>query len=453
MVTMDRERRVLPGGTVTIADGVIEAVRAGGQVGAGPVPDRIIDGRTMAVLPGLVNAHTHLNETLLKGLTSELSLIPWVTAIGGPAACAINLAECRVAAELGCLEMICSGTTCFADMFCQRGQPRVLDVVADAVGVAGLRGVLSRFFGFAGVIPDATEDDFGLALRDTVETRRDGTGATAGRLRFRLAPGSMLAVPPGRADRLRSAMRDGEFGLHTHMAEVDLEPVHLRREYGASAVAYAHRHGLLGPATLAAHCVHPTSAEIDLLASSGAAVVYNPVTNMKLADGVAPIPEMLARGVTVALGTDGAGTNDSLDMFEAMKVGSYLQKVHHRDASLLPALQMLEMATLGGARALGLEDMIGSIEAGKRGDLILVNLRSPNIVPVHTETVLNQLVCSATGADVDTVLVDGQVLMQGRRVLTLNQNEVVERAQSAARALVNRMADLGRVAVCDGHSG
>ena len=458
VITMDRQRRVIPDGAVLIAGDLIEGVCRSHEVAAKDGFGKVIDARNKAVLPGLVNAHTHLNEKLIPGLRNDLPLGDWLTVVAGPQARATNREDCRISVLLGCLEMVKSGTTCFADMFCQRTERRVMDVVAEAVQASGLRGVLSRYLAEGSAlqpkspghpssslespIPD-DDDYFEMVVKDTLETTNEVRSANRGRIRIRLGPGGMMGFTPGKADRLREIAKASGLGLHTHLAETPEEVKLLRRWHGCGPVVFAHEHGLLGPHVLAAHCIHVTPEEIALLAESRTSVVYNPVANMKLADGVAPIPEMVKRGVNIALGTDGAATNDNLDMFGVMKTGSYLQKLFHQEARLLPSRQVLEMATLNGALALGMEGQIGSLESGKKADIILVNLKDPNLVPTHPQTVINQLVCSAIGSNVETALVDGRIIMENRQVLTLDEEQIVVMAEEASRRLIHRICQRG----------
>jgi 5-methylthioadenosine/S-adenosylhomocysteine deaminase len=451
VVTMDRERRILEDGAVVVVDGVIRRVCRSDELVPGGEFDRTIDASRMAVMPGLVNAHTHLNEKLVAGATNQRGFLDWLTTVAAPQMVATTRQDCHASAQLCCLEMITSGTTCFADMFCQHTEPRILDTVVDAVRESGVRAVLGRFCieeindpgshadsRGAGGKPSRSTEMLEMVLEDTLKTREDLEASGSGTLQIRLAPGGMMGFSAAQARRIGDLAITLGVGIHTHLSETRAEVAYMVGTHGLRPVEFANRHGLLGPHVLGAHCIHLTEREIALLARTGTSAVYNPVANMKLAVGVAPVPRMLHEGVNVALGTDGSATNDSLDMFEAMKFGSYLQKIHNRDAALMPSEKVLEMATLGGARALQMEDQIGSIEPPKRADMILIDLSAPNLVPTHPGTIVNQIVCSATGANVDTVLVDGEVIMENRRVIALDAQRVIQMAAEASRALIER---------------
>jgi len=456
VVSMDKARRVIPNGAVIVENDQIESVCSLEDVGDRGRFDSVINATGKAILPGLVNCHTHLNEKLFPGMRDDLPLFDWLNSVVRPHVVASTEEDCYLSALLGCLEMIKGGTTCFADMFCQETEKKVLHRVTQAVDVSGIRGILSRVMCDNTQRPDIPEslrsyiekvpdDIVERVIRETVEASREVASRNQQRIMIRFAPGSMMCISPSMADRIGELSKENHLGIHTHFSEIMAEVEHMERKYGLRPISFAGKHGLLGPQVLGAHCVHLSEWEIELLAKTRTNAVYNPVANMKLADGVSPVPRLLERGITVALGSDGAASNDNLDMFGVMKSASYLQKIHNCDAGMLPSQQVLEMATLGGARALQMEEKIGSLEPRKKADLILVNLRDPNLVPTHPETVVNQLVCSATAANVDTVLADGRVVMKNRRVQTLDETEVVEKATEASRSLMARAGLLTQI--------
>jgi 5-methylthioadenosine/S-adenosylhomocysteine deaminase len=228
--------------------------------------------------------------------------------------------------------------------------------------------------------------------------------------------------------------------LHTHLAETRFEQVQMQKAHGVREIEYLDKMGFLCPNLLAAHCVWLTKTEVKLLAKSDVRVSHCPVSNMKLASGgVTPVPEMLESGVKVSLGTDGAASNNSLDMFDSMKTCALLHKAHRWDATVLPAQQVLDLATIGAAGALGVADKLGSIEIGKQADLIAIDTRAPNLVPLHgAETVISDLVYSALGSNVDTTIVDGKILMKSREFQTLEQNDIYAKARDAALSLIGK---------------
>ncbi len=376
IMTMDADRRCYQDGAIAIDQGRIVAVGDSNVVTREQRAKKVLDAAGKAVLPGFINAHTHLSEKFLVGLSDDLDLYSWLSKQVYPALLSSRPDECYWMAMLGCIEMIRSGVTCFVDTFGQLGEKRILGKVSDAVTDCGMRAQVSR------EIEEITEVSAGLALEDTISTMRELRSRGNDRIRVRLAPGITTTISEPLLSEVREIAQRENLGVNMHLAETVSEVRESKRRYGDTPVRYANRIGLLGPNTIAAHCIWVDSDEIELLARTGTNVAYNPVSNMKLADGVAPVWRMLEEGVNVSLGTDGPASNDNLDIFSCMKTGSYLQKVHYLDAAKLPSHKMLEMVTINGAIALGEERNLGSIEIGKRADLTILDLDSPNTTPV-----------------------------------------------------------------------
>ncbi len=419
VITMDPQRRIIEHGSVAVEGGRVKAVGKEIEESA----DTVIDASGKAVLPGLINAHTHLSMTLLRGMADDMAIMPWLQDVIWPAEKRMTEKHCYTGALLGCLEMIKSGTTCFADMYF------FMNDVAKAVAKTGLRASLS----------------YGIIEMDDI-TRRESEikagekfvkshhGAANGRIQAMFGPHAPYTCSPECLTRVKELAKKYEVGIHIHLAETKANVDAMNQRYGKRPVEHLQDLDFLGPEVLAAHCVWLTEEEIGHLRGSGTKPVHNPVSNMKLGSGVAPIPEMLESGIPVALGTDGAASNNSLDMFSEMKFATLLNKSHRSDPTAVPAQAVLEMATINGAKALGLEEEIGSIELGKRADLVLVDLKKPHLTPSHS--VVSNLVYNSVGSDMDTVLVNGNAVMQERKVLTLDEKTVLEKAQEAAADLV-----------------
>jgi 5-methylthioadenosine/S-adenosylhomocysteine deaminase len=422
IVTMDPHRRIIQRGSLAIEGDRIAAI--GEEVeGRGDV---VIDARGKAVLPGLINAHTHLPMTLLRGIADDMPLLEWLETKIWPIERNLKKGDCYRGALLGCLEMIKSGTTCFADQYF------FMDEVARAVEESGMRGVLSY-----GIIemddPQRRESE----LRVGEKFVREYHGKADGRIQAMFGPHAAYTCSPECLLRVKELARKYGVGIHTHVAESRDEVDRVVRKYGKRPVEHLDAIGFLGPEVLAAHCVWLTSHEISIIRERGVKPVHNPVSNMKIACGIAPVPEMLAAGIPVALGTDGAASNNSLDLLGEMKFAALLNKVGKLDPTVMPAPTVLEMATINGARALGLGDEIGSLEVGKKADVLLIDLKRPHFTPLHN--VISHVVYNAVGSDVDTVIVDGKIIMQGREVLTLDEAKVLEDAQRAAEDLLDRL--------------
>jgi len=421
IITMDAQRRILGRGSVAIDGDKITAV---GKDVKGRA-DTVIDARGKVVLPGLINAHTHLSMTLLRGAADDMPLMEWLETKIWPIEKNLTADDCYVGALLGCLEMIKSGTTCFADQYFY------MEDVARAVEKAGLRGVLSR-----GIIELGDPKKRETTIREGEKLVKTCHGKANGRILTMFGPHTAYTCSPECLMQVKELAKKYKVGIHTHISESQDEVDKIMKKYGKRPVEHLDSIGFLGPEVLAAHCVWLTEREITIIRKQGVKPVHNPVSNMKIACGVAPVPEMLAAGMPVALGTDGAASNNSLDMFSEMKFAALLSKAHKLDPTVLPAQVVLEMATINGAIALGIQDKIGSLEVGKKADIVMVDMKKPHLAPLHN--VISHLVYSAVGGDVDTVVVDGKVLMRECRVLTLDEVKVVEDTQKAADDLLAR---------------
>ena len=384
-------------------------------------PPRILDGAGMIALPGLVNSHTHAAMTLLRGYADDLPLMEWLTEKIWPVEDRLTPEDVYWGSLLACLEMIKAGTTAFADMYFHMEQ------TAQAVAKSGLRADLSR--GMIGNGPSAA-----LAIEENTRLFTNWHGQAAGRITVRLGPHAPYTCAP---DYLRqvSALADKlGVGLHIHIAETLSEIEQIKTDYGKTPVALLDDLGLFEHPVLAAHCVHLSQADLELLRQKNVSVAHCPESNLKLASGAAPVAAMLQAGINVGLGTDGASSNNNLDLLEEMRTAALLQKLVTQDPTAVPAYTALRMATTGGARVLGLENEIGVLKAGKKADLILLNSQAPHLYPQHNHYA--NLVYAAHSADVDTVLVNGEILMENRNVLTIDETEVLAQVKACAQRLM-----------------
>nr|WP_277999057.1 amidohydrolase [Moorella sulfitireducens] len=384
---------------------------------AGWQADTIIAAGDKVALPGLVNAHTHVAMTLLRSYADDLPLKQWLEEKIWPREDRLTREDIYWGTRLALLEMIRSGTTTFADMYFQ------MDAVAEAVVEAGLRACLSQgLIGF--------QDGDGGRLATGVSLVKEWQGAGEGRITTMLGPHAPYTCPPEYLTKVAGTAAGLGVGLHIHLAETKGEVAEIQERYGATPVALVNELGLFDLPVLAAHCVHLTAADISILAEKKVGVAHCPESNLKLASGVAPVAAMLAAGVNVAIGTDGAASNNNLDMVAEMRTCALLAKGISGDPTAVPARQALVMATLNGARALGLEKEIGTLEAGKKADLILLNKYRPHLMPPHN--VEANLVYAANGSDVDTVIVNGKILMAGGEVKNLDVDEIYAQVMKRA---------------------
>ncbi len=413
VVTMDAERRVIPDGAVAVDAGRIVAVGTRAEIAAGHAARETLDAQGGIVLPGLINAHTHAPMVLFRGVADDLKLMDWLQKYIFPAEAKNVTAEfVRAGTRLAALEMIRSGTTTFVDMYYFEDQ------VAEVAKQAGIRSVAG-----------STIIDFPAPDNKT----RDEAVAYAERFirRWKNDPLVVPAVAPhstyiGSPDTLRVAdalaRREG-VPLLIHLQESPDEQKTIAERYGKSSTEHLRDLGLLRKGVLGAHGVWLNANDRKILVEHDVGVAHCPQSNMKLSSGAAPVREMLAEGVRLGLGTDGAASNNDLDMFEEMLTAALLSKHASGDPTSAPAPKVLEMATLGGARALGMEDRLGSLEPGKRADLIVVDVGAPRLHPMFDP--VSHLVYAAKGADVRHSVIEGRVVMRDHKVLQLDQAAVL----------------------------
>ena len=422
IVTQDKKREVLRDASIFIHDGEIKQV---GKNLKGPA-DSEIDGHRKIALPGLINTHTHLSMTMFRGYADDMQLQDWLQKKIWPLEAKLTGEACYFGALLGSAEMILSGTTSFVDMYFY------MENVARAVAESGLRGFLS--YGIIDLFDPAkarSEQDKSRKFFDYIK------GLGNPRIRFALGPHAPYTCSAETLLWAKEFAEKNDVIDHVHVAETRKEQADSQQQHGMRVVEYLDKIGALSKKMLAAHCTWLTKNEVALLAKAGVGVAHCPVSNMKLASGgVAPLPEMFEAGVPVGLGTDGAASNNTLNMFETMKVCALLHKAHRWDPTVLNAQKVLDLATIEGARALGVEREIGSLEAGKRADIVLVDAKSPNMNPIYgQDTVVSDLVYSASSANVHTTIVDGQVLMENRQVKSLDLEQTIAKTQELSGQL------------------
>ncbi len=418
VVTMDAGRRVLEDGAVAVRGDTIVAVGARAELEAKYVSARRIDARGKLMLPGLINGHTHAPMTLLRGLKDDVTLQDWLQNYIFPAESRnVNEEFVTWGTRLAALEMIRGGTTTYVDMYYFE------DAIARETKAAGMRAVLGEtVIDFPA--PDNKNLTQALAYTENFLKRWKGDAL----IHAAVAPHSAYLCSEKTLKESAALARRYGAPILIHVSETKREVDEIRAKYGVSPPQLLEKVGVLGPDVLAAHCIWVDAADMTLLAGRQVGCVHNPSSNMMLASGVAPLREMRAAGVRLGLGTDGpAGSNNDLDMMEEMDLAAKLQKVTRMDPRALSAGQALEMATIGGASALHMENEIGSLEAGKKADLIVLGLSAPHAVPLYD--VYSQIVYALKASDVETVVIAGRTVMENRRVLTLNEAEVVAKAR------------------------
>lgn len=421
VVTMNEAQPVIQNGAIAVKDGKIVAVDTKDKIMASYKATTTLPGEGMVLMPGLVNGHSHSAMVLFRGLADDLALEDWLQNYIFPAeAKFVDKNFVRVGEQLACWEMIRSGTTTFVDMYFQP------DVAAEVVNECGLRAVIAPS---SIDFPSPGFQGWDNAFAAAVDFVKRWKGKNS-RIIPAIAAHAPYTVSPEHLTQAIEAARQYDVPLTIHVAETQTEVKDVQQRYNATPVKHLENLGFLEPRVFAAHMVWPNESEIDLLAKRGVGVIHNPDSNLKLASGFAPIPAMLKAGVKVGLGTDGAASNNDLNMWEAIRLTSLIHKGTTLDPTAVPAKTVLRMATLGSAEALNLADKIGAIKVGLRADVIQVRLTEPHLIPLYN--VISHLVYAADAQDVDTVIVDGQVLMHERKMLTVDPDRIRLEANSIA---------------------
>ncbi|HKB64352.1 MAG TPA: amidohydrolase [Pyrinomonadaceae bacterium] len=417
LVTMDKDRRVIQDAGIAVEHGRIVAVGSRADILEKYSASEKVDATGKIIIPGLINGHTHVPMTLFRGLADDLDLQEWLTKYIFPAE-AKNVTEefVRAGTRLGLAEMIRGGTTTYCDMYYFE------DAIADETEKAGVRGVLGETVIDFPVADNKTNAEALAYVERFVQKWKGNELITPA-----VAPHAPYTVSEEHLKAIRAFSDRTGAPIVTHISETKREVDDSLKAKGASPVDYLSRIGFLNDRVIAAHMVWPNPGEIQILKRDGVGVVHNPQSNMKLASGVAPVPRMMAEGLRVGLGTDGAASNNDLSMWEEMDTAAKLHKLISGDPKVMSAEQAFELATSSGARALHMEKEIGSIEGGKRADIVLVNRDALNQIPLYN--VYSDLVYATKASDVQTVIINGRVVMRDRRLLTLDEAAIKEGAR------------------------
>jgi 5-methylthioadenosine/S-adenosylhomocysteine deaminase len=424
IVTMDSERRIIEHGQIAVRGDTIYAIGDGLLFPKGVQAKQTIDAKGALVLPGFINGHTHVPMTLLRGLHDDVTLDDWLRKYIFPAE-AKNVTEdfVRWGTRLAAAEQIRSGVTTFADMYYFE------DAVAEETKAAGMRGVVGEtFIDFPA--PDNKTNAAMLEYSEKFLKRWQGDPL----IHAAVAPHSIYTCSAKTLQDSAALARKYHAPILIHVAEMKKELDDSLKQNALTPVQYLDKLGMLGPDVLAAHCIFVDEKDRKILADRQVGCVHNPSSNMMLASGVAPVVEERAAGIAVGLGTDGpAGSNNDLDLMEEMDLAAKLQKITKMDPRALGAKSVVEMATIEGAKALHMEKEIGSLEVGKKADIILISLDEPNAVPMYD--IYAQLAYALKGSDVETVVIGGRVVMRDKRLTTLNESEILAKAREYGKKI------------------
>ncbi|UMZ72631.1 amidohydrolase [Natranaerofaba carboxydovora] len=410
-------------GSIAIEDGKIFAISPPGNIPEYWTPDEVIDGKNKVVMPGFVNCHTHAAMTLLRSYADDLPLMKWLEEKIWPLESKLDENDIYWGTILAISEMLLSGTTTFADMYDK------MDGVALAVKETGIRASLSR--GMIGLQDNAVD-----ALKENEELFKNWNNTSDGRINIMYGPHAPYTCPPEFLEKVIESAKNVGASIHIHLAETLDELNQIQEQYEKRPVEHVNDLGLFEVPVLAAHCVHVNDEEMDILKANNVGVAHNPESNMKLGSGIAPIPKMLDKKLKLGIGTDGASSNNNLDMLEETRSAALLQKVQTLDPTVMPAYQTLYMATRGGAEVLGLADQIGSLEEGKCADLIMLDLNKPHLAPTHD--VIANIVYSARADDITMVMVNGQKLVQDKELQLMDVKSILDEIDTKITNLLNK---------------
>lgn len=430
IVTMNARREILRG-DLLVERGRIAAI--GPALEASPEA-QVIDCQGLTLMPGLIQTHIHLCQTLFRGLADDLLLLDWLKERIWPFEGSHDADSLETSAYLGIAELLRGGTTTIVDMETVHDTDRAIR----AIERSGIRAHVGKvMMDVGGGVPATLMEDTQASLSESIRLLEKWHGADEGRIRYSFAPRFAVSCTDALLRKVADAARHYGVLVHTHASENEDEIALVMNERGMRNVTYFEHIGLAGPNLLLAHCIWLDEAEKEILARTGTKVLHCPSSNLKLGSGIAQIPDLLARGIHVSLGADGAPCNNNLDGFQEMRLAALIQKPIHGPTSM-PAPLVFELATLGGARAIGQEDELGSLEVGKRADVVAVDLTGAHVVPSTEENVYSQLVYAARASDVRMTMVDGRLVYRDSRILTFDEGAVLAEVPHALERVLRR---------------
>ena len=394
----------------------------GADVPADFAADEVLDGKGKLATAGMVNTHGHVSMTLLRSYADDMALMDWLQNKIWPVEDKMDANDIYWGAMLGIVEMLKGGTTCFADMYA------FMEDVARACAETGIRANLSR--GLIGVAPDKDKK-----LAENTELAKNWQGYDKGRIRVTYGPHAPYTCPVDYLEKVIKEAAANNAEIQMHLCETKFEVDTVIKEHGVTPIKLMDSLGMFDLGTIAAHCVHLTDDDMEIMAAKGVRVAHNPQSNLKLASGIAPVAAMLEKSICVGLGTDGASSNNNLDMLEECRAAAMLHKATTFDPLVVPAQKAWEMATVDGAKTLGFANL-GRIAAGQEADIVLWNMHKPYWYPRHNK--LSQLVYAASSTDADTVFVAGKKLVEGGRLLTFDEEKIYAEAEACTKRLLNR---------------
>lgn len=409
IVTIDENNRIIKNGTLTIQDDAIDYI--GDNIEDLSQFDQVIDAKGKIVMPGLINTHGHTPMTLLRGVSDDLPLQEWLEKKIWPLERQFTEEHIYWGSRLAIVEMIKTGTTTFSDMYIH------MDIIAEAVKDTGIRGNLSR-----GIIGFGGSEEKNKKLLEAADFAKRWNNSANGRITTMMSPHSPYSCDPDFIKEIVQAAEDLNLPIQIHLSETSAEVELSINQFGKRPVELLADIGLFERPSLVAHGVHLLPNEIEILADKDVRVSHNPGSNLKLGSGIAPIPQLIKRNITVSLGTDGAASNNNLDLFDELRLAALIHKGVNQDSTLIDALTAIKMATIKGAKSLFIDHLTGTLTVGKKADLIMLNIDQPHFYPMHDP--ISHLVYTASGADVTDTFVNGKQLMKDRKLLYMDEERI-----------------------------
>lgn len=418
ILTMNDCSEVLKNASIAVENDVIKYV---GEVPEDFKADKVIDGTRKVVMPGLINAHTHMAMSLFRNYADDLPLWEWLSEKIWPIEDKLTKEDVYWGTMLSIIESIKSGVTCFSDMYF------FMDDTARAALESGIRARLAW-----GMVGNDPEDNTRFDI--TKKFYNDWQGKGDGRITVMAGPHAPYTCGPEYLKRVSAFAKEMGIGIHIHLSESKKETEDNYNQFGKSPIKHVNDLGIFDVPTTAAHCVHLSDEDIDILAEKGVTVIYNPGSNLKLGNGFTRVTKLMEKGVNIALGTDGSSSNNNVNMFEEINLAAIVNKGVNNEPTCIPAMVALEMATKNGAKALGLDKEIGSIDTGKKADIIMIDLNKPHFYPIHD--VVAAMVYSAQASDVETVIINGKIIMENYEIKTIDVEKVFENIEKSINRLL-----------------
>ncbi|TCO75259.1 5'-deoxyadenosine deaminase [Marinisporobacter balticus] len=430
LVTMNKNKEILSG-DLLIEDNRIKSIGSKLDVNA----DEVIDADGMVVIPGLIQTHIHLTQSLFKGQADDLELLDWLKKRIWPLEGSHTEESNYISAKLGIAELIKGGTTSIIDMETVNHTESALNAVLES----GLRAHIGKcMMDYGQGLPDALMENTEASIKESERLLKIWHQRGNGRIKYAFAPRFVVSCTEKLLLKVRDLAKNYDVMVHTHASENQGEIAFVQKDRGMRNIVYLHKLGLTGENLILAHCIWLNEEEMKILADTGTNIAHCPNSNLKLASGIAKIPELLNMGANVSIGADGAPCNNNLDMFAEMRSAALIQKARLLEPTTMPANRVFEMATIGGAKAMGLESEIGSIEIGKKADLAIINLRNIHNAPHENTEIISKLVYSASARDVMTTIVDGKILMKNRELTTLSESSVMNDANRILKKQIKK---------------